>query len=88
MKELDHDFESKYWDFDNQFIAVLQKFHLHKHGTLNKVLGAILALISFFVSFVSQLEVLMVVILALSIYGQDMPAHELNHLMLLNCIIT
>jgi hypothetical protein len=78
VKELDHDFETRYWDFDNLFIGLLQKFHLHKHGTLNKVIGAILALLSFFVSFISQLEVLMVMILALSVYGQDAPAHTLN----------
>ena len=41
VRELDQDFEAKYWDVDNRVIACVQRFYVNKRGMANKLIGGL-----------------------------------------------
>lgn len=89
QKMLDHGFEERFWDFDNGVIAIVQYFHMSQTKTIpGKLLGGLLTVLSFLLSVFFQLELWMCLILTLSMYQQDYPAHLLCHCMILNILVT
>ena len=85
---LEHDFEEKFWDFDNAVIAIVQKYHISQARTIPaKILGGFLALVSVLLSIAFQLELWMCLILSLSLFQQDAPANLLCHCMILNILV-
>ena len=48
---LEHDFEEKFWEFDNAVIAIVQYFHISQTKTIpGKILGGLLTLLSVLLS--------------------------------------
>ena len=66
---LEHDFEEKFWEFDNAVIAFVQFFHISQTKTIpSKIFGGFLALIAILLSIAFQLELWMCLILCLSLF--------------------
>jgi hypothetical protein len=49
-KEVSHEFEYKFWNFDNNLIEFAQYFHIHRFNSFRKTMGTVLMYLSILIS--------------------------------------
>ena len=85
---LEHEFEQRFWDFDDKLIEAAQFFHLQQDKPCRRIMGGIIVLIGAIIQGAFNQEILMTFILSLSILQQDFPVRLLCHMMVLNIVVT
>ena len=48
--KLEHEFEQKFWDFDDKLIDIAQYFHLQHDKPVRKIVGGFISLLAFVAS--------------------------------------
>lgn len=79
-------FDRLFYRYDRKVFYWLQAVHVCKEGKFNKTCGGILGALSLLIDVIFSYEVWTLLLLCLSVLGQDALAEEINYFLILNIL--